>query len=122
MPLIRAGDGDDVDERAGVETVAGGKRVGFDRELAECVGEGIGQVGVGEGIGVAAAVEDVVVVDALAAGDRDNGSVGVGFAAVNVVAGSIDGTTSDENELGGLTSVEWELGDALLVLRSRVPW
>lgn len=89
--------------------------VGLDRELVQCVGKRVGQVGVGEGVNMAAAVEDVVVVDALAAGDGDDRGIGVGFAAVDIVARSIDGAARDEDELGRLATVQGKLGDALLI-------
>ncbi len=115
VPLVGAGVGDGVDERARVDTVACGQRVGFDGELVQRVGEGIGQVDVGEVVGVVSAVEDVVVVVALASGDGDDGGAGVVLGADHVVAGRGDGTAGDEDELGSLTTVERHLGNAGLV-------
>lgn len=98
-----------------MQAVAGRQGVGFDGELTKCVRKGVGQIGVGEGVGVAAAVEHVVVIVALTACDGNNGSVGVGFAAVDVVSGRVDGAARDENELGSLASVERKLSNAALV-------
>src|SRR6185369_3112411 len=48
VPLVGSGVGDDVDKRAGVNAATRRQRVRFDGELVQRVGEGIGQVDVGE--------------------------------------------------------------------------
>jgi len=115
VELVRAGVGNDVDQRAGMQAIACRQAVRLHRKLTQGVGKRVRQVGIGEGIGVGAAVEHVIVVVALAAGYRDNGRGDVGFAAHNIRAGRGDGAARDKDQLRRLPTVQRQLGDTLLI-------
>ena len=116
VPGVGSRFGHDVDHAAGVQSVAGRKRVGFNVELLQGLREGKGQVHIGKCIVIVPAVEQVVDAVALGPGDGDGGRA-VKVLAAGQVSGRGYGCRSSrqQDKLRGQASIERNVADALRI-------
>ncbi len=89
-----------------------GKAIGLDAEFLDRIGERKREIDVGETVVVISAVHDVVVPGGLASTDGDSRGAGVvfggddGLRAAEGCCGNAHGAAGEQDEVGGLASVE----------------
>ena len=115
VPLVGTRLSDDVDDTAGVEAIARGKAAGFNAELLQGVGERERQVDVGVSIDILAAIQQIVGLIALPAGDRHGGGRLIILAAGQVACRGGSRGAGNQNQLRGLPAVQREFGNPALL-------
>ena len=114
VELIGAGFRNDVDGCGGMVTVARRQRTRFDLEFLECIGKRRRKVEVVERIVMRPAIHDVGDAVGGAAGNRDRRG-GIVLVRLKVGRRRRRRQAREQDQLGRLSAVQRELGDALVV-------